>query len=211
LAKRQKLTRGHHAAMAFDDVSEFICKLREREATAALALEFLILTAGRSGEVLGAHWTEFDFGGTVWVIPAARTKAWREHRVPLSCRALAIIEEATKGKVGGFVFAGQKADKPLSGTAMEMVLRRMKAEGVTVHGFRSSFRDWCGEATSFPRELAEAALAHVSGDATERAYRRGDALEKRRKLMDAWAGFCEPKAGATGGRGSGLNSRTHAG
>jgi len=194
LAKRQKLTRGHHAAMAFDDVPEFIGKLREREACAALALEFLTLTAARSGEVLGARWAEFDLEGKVWVIPAARMKAGREHRVPLSCQALAILEKLAGAKTGEFVFAGQKAGKPLSGMAMEMVLRRMKVDGVTVHGFRSAFRDWCGEATSFPRELAEAALAHVSGDATERAYRRGDALEKRRKLMDAWAHFCEPKA-----------------
>ena len=123
-------------------------------------------------------------------------KAGREHRVPLSGRALAILEAVAEAKTGEFVFAGQKAGKPLSGMAMEMVLRRMKVDDVTVHGFRSAFRDWCGEATSFPRELAEAALAHVAGDATERAYRRGDALEKRRGLMEAWAGFCEPRAGS---------------
>jgi len=193
LPKRQKLTRGHHAAMAFDGVPDFIGRLREREAVAALALEFAILTAARSGEVLGARRAEFDLEGKVWVIPAARMKAGCEHRVPLSSRALAILDVLANGKVGEFIFAGQKAGKPLSGMAMEMVLRRMKVDGVTVHGFRSAFRDWCGEATSFPRELAEAALAHVAGDATERAYRRGDALEKRRRLMEAWAGFCEPK------------------
>jgi integrase len=195
LPKRQKLARGHHAAMAFDDVPEFIGKLREREATAALALEFLTLTAARSGEVLGARWAEFDLEGKVWTIPAARMKAGREHRVPLSSRALAVLEAVAEAKTGEFVFPGQRAGKPLSGMAMEMVLRRMNVD-VTVHGFRSSFRDWCGEATSFPRELAEAALAHVSGDATERAYRRGDALDKRRGLMEAWANFCEPKAGS---------------
>ncbi len=194
LPKRQKLTRGHHAAM--DYRGGFIGKLREREATAALVLEFAILTAARSGEVLGARWAEFDLEGKVWTLPAARMKAGREHRVPLSSRALAILEAVAEAKTGEFVFAGQKAGKPLSGMAMEMVLRRMKVAGVTVHGFRSAFRDWCGEATSFERELAEAALAHVAGDATERAYRRGDALEKRRKLMEAWAGFCEPKAGS---------------
>lgn len=195
LAKRQKLTRGHHAAMAFDDVPEFMGRLREREAAAALALEFLILTAARSGEVLGARWAEFDLEAKVWTVPAARMKAGREHRVPLSRRALAILEELAKGRTGEFVFAGQRAGKPLSGMAMEMLLRRLKAESVTVHGFRSAFRDWCGEATSFPREVAEAALAHVAGDATEQAYRRGDALAKRRKLMEAWAGFCEPRSG----------------
>jgi len=182
--------------MAFDDVPEFIGKLHGREATAALALEFLILTAARSGEVLGARWAEFDLEAKVWVIPAARMKAGCEHRVPLSSRALAIVEAAAKDRTGEFVFAGQKAGKPLSGMAMEMVLRRMKVDGVTVHGFRSTFRDWCGETTSFPREIAEAALAHVAGDATERAYRRGDALEKRRGLMDAWVSFCEPKESA---------------
>jgi integrase len=116
----------------------------------------------------------------------------REHRVPLSTRALAILEKLAEAKTSDFVFAGQRSGKPLSGMALEMVLRRMKIEGVTVHGFRSAFRDWCGEATSFPCEIAEAALAHVAGDATERAYRRGDALEKRRTLMEAWAAFCEP-------------------
>jgi integrase len=196
LPKRQKLTRGHHAAMAFDDVPEFIGKLREREAVAALALEFAILTAARSGEVLGARWAEIDLDAKVWTVPATRMKAGREHRVPLSGRALAILETLAAARTGDFVFPGQKTGKPLSGMAMEMVLRRMKVDDVTVHGFRSAFRDWCGEATSFPRELAEAALAHVAGDATERAYRRGDALEKRRGLMEAWAGFCEPRAGS---------------
>ncbi len=195
LSKRQNLTRGHHAAMAFDDVPEFIGKLRERPAIAAMALEFLILTAARSGEVLGARWAEMDMVAKVWTIPAARMKAGREHRVPLAGRALAILDEAAKGRTGEFVFSGQRADKPLSGMAM-VLLRRMKAASVTVHGFRSSFRDWCGEATSFPREIAEAALAHTAGDATERAYRRGDALEKRRTLMEAWGAFCEPRAGS---------------
>lgn len=194
LPKRQKLTRGHHAAMPFDDVPEFIGQLRDREATAAMALEFLVLTAARSGEVLGARWVEFDSAAKVWTIPATRMKAGREHRVPLPGRAMAIIERLAECRTGEFVFPGQRPDKPLSGMSMEMLLRRMKAGGVTVHGFRSAFRDWCGEATTFPREIAEAALAHVAGDATERAYRRGDALEKRRKLMEAWAAFCEPKA-----------------
>src|ERR1700730_18101267 len=126
-------------------------------------------------------------------VPAARMKAGREHRVPLSTRALAILEKLAEAKTSDFVFAGQRPGKPLSGMAMEMVLRRMKVEAVTVHGFRSSFRDWAGEETHFPREIAEAALAHVIGDKAERAYRRGDALEKRRGLMDAGAIFCEPK------------------
>jgi integrase len=195
LPKRQKLTRGHLAAMPFDDVPEFIATLRERKAIASLALEFAILTAARSGEV-GARWAEIDLDAKVWTVPAARMKAAREHRVPLSGRTLVIIETLAAARTGEFVFPGQKAGKSLSGKALEMVLHRMKVESATVHGFRSAFRDWCGETTSFPREIAEAALAHVAGDATERAYRRGDALEKRRKLMEAWAGFCEPKAGS---------------
>jgi integrase len=192
LPKRQKLTRGHHAALPYGEVPAFVASLRDREAIAALALEFVILTAARSGEVLGARWSEFDLEAKVWTVPAARMKAGKAHRVPLSARAVAILQKLAEAKVGEFIFPGQKPGKPLSGMAMEMVLRRMKSDFVTVHGFRSSFRDWCGEETHFPGELAEAALAHVAGDETERAYRRGDALEKRRKLMEAWAGFCEP-------------------
>lgn len=146
-----------------------------------------------------------DMAAKVWTVPSARMKAGRGHRVPLSGRALAILDEAANGRTGEFVFPGQRSDKPLSGMAMEMLLRRMKAAGVTVHGFRSAFRDWCGEATSFPREIAEAALAHVAGDATERAYRQGDALEKRRTLMETWAAFCEP-----GERAGGVPMKRHA-
>jgi integrase len=190
LSRARKLTRGHHAAMAYGDVPAFIGKLREREAIAALALEFLILMAARTGEVIGARWPEIDLAGRLWIVPAARMKAGREHRVPLSGRA--ILERLAEARTGEFVFPGQRRGKPLSSMALEMVLRRMKLEGVTVHGFRSAFRDWAGDRTSFAREVAEAALAHAAGNATEQAYRRGDALEKRRKLMDAWAAFCEP-------------------
>jgi integrase len=162
---------------------------------AALALEFTILTAARSGETLGARWGEIDLKQGVWTVPAARTKAGRQHRVPLSRRAMAVLQKLDAAPTSDYVFPGQRSGRPLSGTAMERTLRRMKVDGVTVHGFRSSFRDWCGEVSTFPREVAEAALAHVAGDATERAYRRGDALEKRRELMEAWANYCEPKAG----------------
>ena len=195
LPKRQKLTRGHHAAMPFADVPQFMASLQKRDAVTALALEFAILTAARSGEALGARWAEIDFQNAIWTVPAARMKAGRTHRVPLSRRALAIIKKLHAARTGEFIFPGQRPDKPLSGMAMEMILRRMKADGATVHGFRSSFRDWCGEVSTFPREVAEAALAHVAGDATERAYRRGDALEKRRELMEAWGAYCEPKSG----------------
>jgi integrase len=198
LPRRQKLQRGHHPAMPYADVPDFVADLRQRDATAALALEFTILCASRSGEVLGATWAEFDRKTKVWTIPGKRMKAGLEHRVPLTERALAILEAAEKMKQNEYVFPGARNGKPLSNMAMANLLKkRMKHEGLTVHGFRSSFRDWAGECTAFPREVAEAALAHVIGDETERAYRRGDALEKRRKLMDAWARFVgAPKAKA---------------
>jgi len=179
--------------MPYEEVASFIAKLRQREATAALALEVCIFTAARSGEVLGMRWPEVDFDKKVWTVPAERMKAGREHRVPLSTRVVAILRELEKLRTGDFVFAGQARNKPLSNMAMEMVLRRMEIENATVHGFRSSFRDWAGNVSSAPREIVETALAHVIGDRAEQAYRRSDALEKRRKLMDAWAAYCEPK------------------
>ncbi|QRM27376.1 site-specific integrase [Microvirga sp. VF16] len=193
LPKRAKLTRGHHAAMPFDEVPAFMASLREREGIAPRALEFAILTAARSGEVLGARWDEINLDARLWTVPAARMKGGRPHRVPLSDRAVEILRQMEQAQISEFVFPGLKHKRPLSGMALEMVLRRMKVD-VTVHGFRSAFRDWAGERTHFPREIAEAALAHLVGDAVERAYRRGDALEKRRQLMDAWARFCEPGA-----------------
>jgi integrase len=192
LPKRGKLSRGHFAAMPYAEVPAFMAALREREAIAGLALEFAILTAARSGEVLGARWPEIDLEGKVWTIPAARMKAGREHRVPLSGKALAILARLAEVKTGEHVFSGQRPGKPLSPASLKMVLCRIGV-GATVHGFRSAFRDWAGNETHFPRELAEAALAHVIGDAAEQAYRRGDALEKRRGLMEAWADHCELK------------------
>jgi integrase len=194
LPRPSKLARGHHAAMAYEDVAAFVGKLRVREATAALALEFCILTAARSGEVLGARWSEIDLGKKIWTVTASRMKAGREHRVPLSAPSVSMLKELAKVESGDFVFPGHRRGKPLSNRAMEMMLRRMKIENATVHGFRSSFRDWAGNATSFPREVTETALAHVIGDKAEQAYRRSDALDKRRKLMEAWAAYCEPKA-----------------
>lgn len=192
LPKRQKLTRGHHAAMAYADVPAFIEQLRRRDAVSARALEFSILTAARSGEVLGARWSEIDLGARIWTVPATRMKAGRMHRVPLSDRACAVLREMGALGSSEFVFPGTKSGKPLSAMAMEMVLRRMDV-AVTVHGFRSSFRDWAGNETVFPREIAETALAHVIGDKAEQAYRRGDALERRRVMMQEWADYCEPK------------------
>jgi integrase len=196
LPKQSNLLRGHHAALPYADVPAFVAKLREREAVAALALEFAILTAARSGEVLNARWEEIDLDAKVWVIPPARTKSAREHRVPLSDPAMAVLAKLSSAKVSEFIFPGQRPNRPLSVMAMEMVLRRMGVnDDVTVHGFRSSFRDWAGNETHFPRELAEHALAHVIGDKAEQAYRRSDALAKRRTLMDAWAKHCEPRQG----------------
>src|SRR5450631_1880495 len=192
LPRPSKLARGHHAAMPYEDVAAFIAKLRKREAASAMALELCILTAARSGEILGMRWSEIDLDKKIWTVPADRMKAGREHRVPLSPRAAAILRQLEKLKAGEFVFPGQARSKPLSNMAMEMVLRRMKIENATVHGFRSSFRDWAGNVSSFPREVVETALAHVIGDKAEQAYRRSDALEKRRKLMEAWAAYCEP-------------------
>ena len=190
LPKRQKLTRGHHAAMDYADLPAFIEHLQAREGSAARALEFAILTAARSGEVLGARWAELDLGRGVWTVPATRMKAGREHRVPLSRPALNIAKAMHDNRNGDFVFAGQKAGSPLSVMALEMVLRRLKIENATVHGFRSAFRDWAAECTNFPNEVCEAALAHVIENKAEAAYRRGDLFEKRRKLMEAWGAYC---------------------
>lgn len=196
LPKRQKLTRGHHARMPIDEVPGFMASLREREAVAARCLEFAILTAARSGEALGARWEEIDLAAKVWTVPPQRMKSAREHRIPLTGQALAILTEMEPLRDGDYVFPGQRRGKPLSTMALEMVLRRMGIEGATVHGFRSCFRDWAGNRTSFPRELAEHALAHVIGDKAEQAYRRDDALERRRPLMEAWENFCDLSAGA---------------
>jgi len=192
LPRPSKLARGHHAAMPYEDVATFVEGLRQRQASSALALELCILTAARSGEILGMRWPEIDMDKKIWTVPASRMKAGREHRVPLSSRAVSILKHLAKLKGSDFVFPGQARNKPLSNMAMEMVLRRMKIDNATVHGFRSSFRDWAGN--NFPREITETALAHVIGDKAEQAYRRSDALEKRRKLMEAWAAYCEPKA-----------------
>jgi integrase len=190
LPKPSKLARGHHAAMPYADVPTFVAELRARPATAARALEFAILTAARSGETLAARWDEMDLDGQIWTVPAGRTKSAREHRVPLSDHAIAILHEMEAGRNGEHVFPGQRPGRSLSGMAFEMLLRRIGSP-YTAHGFRSSFRDWAGNETSFPRELAEHALAHVIGDKAEQAYRRSDALARRRELMDAWAKYCD--------------------
>jgi integrase len=202
LPARTRLSRGHHAALPYPDLPSFMDDLRGRESVSARALEFVILTAARSGEVLGARWGEIDLKAAVWTVPAERMKAGKEHRVPLTAEALVVLTAVAPLRDGEgpdvLVFPGARRERPLSVMAMSMQLRRMGRSTITVHGFRSTFRDWAGECTGFPREVAEAALAHTVGDMTERAYRRGDALEKRRKLMEAWARYCAgaPSAGA---------------
>jgi integrase len=161
--------------------------LRAREAVAALALEFTILTAARSGEVIGARWSEVDLAKAVWTIPAERMKAAKEHRVQLSPRAIGIIESLEPFGTG-WLFFGATGGK-LSSMAMAMLLRRMTVDA-TVHGFRSAFRDWIAECTGYAHEVAEIALAHTIGNKVERAYRRGDLFDKRRRLMDDWANYC---------------------
>jgi integrase len=192
LPPRQKLSRGHHAAMPYTEVPSFMKRLAGSEAMAARALEFLIFTAGRSGEVLNATWNEVDLEAGVWTIPAARMKASKLHRVPLSRQAAQLLTQLSAHKLSEYVFTGFREGRPLSATAMEMLLRRMKSDEYTAHGFRSAFRDWAGDQSDYPREVAEAALAHRVGDATEQAYRRSDALERRRGLMQEWADYVLP-------------------
>jgi integrase len=195
LAQPQKLLRGHHAALPFTKVPAFMAELRAREAIAALALEFTILTATRSGEVLKARWQELDLEAAIWTIPATRMKAGKEHRIPLSPRAVAIVKALPRIEGQEYLFPGHKQGAAMSSMAMAMLLRRMGHETITVHGFRSAFRDWAAETTNFPHDVCEMALAHTIKDKSEAAYRRGDLFGKRRKLMEAWASFAETRAG----------------
>jgi integrase len=189
LPKQPKLVRGHHAALPVDQAPAFMMALRSRDAVAARCLEFTILTAARSGEALGATWSEIDLTSRVWTVPRHRMKAKEEHQVPLSQSAIDVLEEARSAvpQGDGIIFNVRGAAR--SNMAMTMLLRRMRFGHVTVHGFRSTFRDWAGETTDFARELVEHALAHTVGNDSERAYRRGRALERRRPLMEAWAAF----------------------
>lgn len=187
LPARTRLSRGHHKALAYEQIPAFVRTLQKRQAVAAQALEFTILTAARSGEVIGGSWKEVDLQKAIWTIPADRMKAGKEHRVPLSPRAVEILK-SLQPLGSDFLFPGTKGGK-LSGMAMSMLMRRMKVDA-TVHGFRSSFRDWAAECTGYAHEVAEMALAHTIGNKVERAYRRGDLFEKRRRLMDEWAAYC---------------------
>ena len=205
LPARAKVRRvKHHAALPWQEIGSFMAALDRQMGAAALALRFTILTAARTGEVLGARWSEIDQKASIWTVPEGRMKAGNEHRVPLAASAMALLGElrVADARPTDFVFQGEgpnnRTDRaarvvhnhPLSNMAMAMLLRRMGFQDLTVHGFRSSFRDWCGESTNFPREVAEAALAHTLRDKVEAAYRRGDLFEKRREMMEEWATFC---------------------
>ena len=180
----------HHAALPFAEIGDFVARLKGQDGIAQLALEFTILVAARTSEVLNMTWQEVNLPAKIWTVPPERMKAHREHRVPLSdraCQILSLMEESAEYE---YVFPGRKVGKPLSNMALLALLRRMGRGDLTVHGFRSTFRDWAGECTSHAREVAEMALAHVRSDKTEAAYARGDLFEKRRRLMAEWADYC---------------------
>lgn len=189
----KKLIRGHHAAMHYGDAPTFMRALAEVGGTGARALEFTILTAARSGEARGALWPEIDLASRIWTVPAERMKSSREHRVPLPDRAVEILRTLRERAIDEHVFPGAKGGRPISDMTMAKALKAAGGGDYTVHGFRSTFRDWVAEATHFQREVAEAALSHAVGDSVERAYQRGDVLEKRRRLMDAWAAYLKGK------------------
>jgi integrase len=197
LPKHHKNSRGHHAALHYEKMPEFMAELRQRQGEsgtlAAYALELTILTVLRTNEVLNGQYSEIDLSKSLWTIPGNRMKMGRDHRVPLSPRAVEITRKLMESRWGDYLFPGNTINKPLSNMSMLMLLRRMGYEHITVHGFRSTFRDWAGETTSFPGDVCEQVLAHKIDDDTEAAYRRGDMLAKRTKVMAAWANFVEPR------------------
>lgn len=194
LPKRSRVQQvRHHPALPYTEIPDFLALVTQREDIASSALVFSVLTAARTGEVLGARWDEIDMKAAVWTVPASRMKGAREHRVPLSSEALAVLSKLARERINEFVFPGLKRGRPLSNMSLLMLLRNLKRSDITVHGFRSTFRDWAAERTNFPREIAEAALAHAVKDKVEAAYQRGDLLEKRREVMSAWAQHCIPR------------------
>jgi integrase len=197
LPARSKVSRvKHHAALPYAEIPIFVAQLKSRDAVAARALELAILTATRTGEVIGAKWSEFDLQGRTWTIPAERMKGGREHRIPLSDAAMDVLELVSNPRLNECVFPGGQRTT-LSNMALLMLLRRMDRTDITAHGFRSTFRDWVEEQTDTPRAVAEMALSHTIGNAVEAAYRRGDLFEKRRILMSKWANYCTtPRTGA---------------
>lgn len=198
LPKRSKVAKvRHHPALPFDEMPAFMKELRKLGGTAPRALELIILTATRTGEGIGTRLPELDLRAKSWTIPGARMKSGREHKIPLSEPAVAVVKTVKEMAQADFLFPGPSGRKPLSNMACLAVLARMERTDLTVHGFRSTFRDWAAERTNFPREVVEMALAHVIPDKTEAAYRRGDLFEKRRKLMEAWAQHCAKTGTAT--------------
>ena len=199
LPRREKIaTVKHHAALPYAELPAFMAELRARPSTSARALEILILTCARTSELVAATWPEFDLDAGIWTIPGPRMKAGKEHRVPLPSRAVAILRNLHGKREGAFVFPGANHGRPLSSAAMAKLLVLMGRDDITLHGFRSSARTWAAESTTFPREICEAALAHVVGNKVEAAYQRGDLFTKRAALMNAWAGFCSTPAPSNG-------------
>jgi len=183
--------RGHHAALPYAQMGSFMKTLRKCEGIGARALEFAMLTAARSGEVRGATWPEIDLQKGIWTVPAERMKARKEHRVPLSPQAIDLLKSLPQIEGCDYVFPSRKNEKAISDMTLTAVLRRLNRHDITVHGFRSTFRDWAAECTSFSRDVAEMALAHSIPNAVEAAYRRGDLFLKRQMLMREWATFCD--------------------
>jgi integrase len=186
----------HHAALPYAEIGAFMVELRQQSSVGARALEFAILTAARTSEVIGAQWSELNLVERLWTVPAKRMKAGKEHRVPLSDMAMAIIKPMSEIRQSDYVFPGAKSRRPLSNMTFLILLRRMGRNDLTAHGFRSTFSDWCSERTNFAAEVREMALAHTVSDKVEAAYRRGDLFQKRRQVMDAWARYCAAPATA---------------
>ena len=191
LPKRDKLKKRNFAAMPYEKIPEFFQNLKKEQGMSALALQVAIHTATRTSETLEATWSELDLENKLWTVPAERMKNKVEHTIPLTEIVLTVLRQAHLFKSSEYVFPGAKPGRPLSNMSMNMLMRRMGVENATVHGFRSSFRDWCGDHTQHPREIAEAALSHKIGNKVEQAYRRRSALEKRRRLMEDWTAYCE--------------------
>lgn len=204
-SKLKKQKEKHHAALPYTEIGAFVAELRQRQGLAPIALELQILTASRSGEVVGARWEEIDLQAAIWTIPANRMKAQLEHRVPLTPRAVELL--AALPRVGAYVLPGLREGRPVTTAALLKLTHELRP-GLTAHGFRSTFRDWCAEQTNYPREVAEAALAHVLKDKTEAAYRRSDLFDKRRRLMNDWARYCEHVRTDAAGRVTPIKQRS---
>jgi integrase len=190
---------GHHSALPYTEIADFMVKLRQQTGVAARCLEFIILTAARLGEALGATWDEIDLQNKMWVVPGARMKAGKEHKVPLSTAAIAVLKEMAAIRQSEFVFPGSREGRPIGETAAWFLAKKVAGDsGLTVHGFRSTFRDWCAELTNYPNHVVEMALAHAIPDAVEAAYRRGDLYAKRERLMQVWSDYCAQSAAVSG-------------